>query len=309
MNILKAHGKLLLSAEYMVMHGAAALAVPLLRGQQLERIRSQNRKVFSWKAFYEEQPWFRADIDPSNLRILDSDDPEKAERLRELIAACIELMPSFQQELFRWDVETRLDFSPQWGFGSSSTLIALMAEWVEVNPLDLHFMVSEGSGYDVACAIADGPIQYRLRDGSPHYRHIPFQPPFADRLYFAWLGTKQATSAHLKEVRLKPGFETIHHFSELTRRMIECREAETFGKLMDEHEERLSRFLGMEMVSAQRLAGLPGHVKSLGAWGGDFVMILSGTGEKELFEYLQRKDIRVIFRYNELVYDRTNVQQ
>ena len=307
MNTLKAHGKLLLSAEYMVMHGAAALAVPLTRGQQLERIRSQNRKVFSWKAYYDEQPWFRAEIDPSNLRILVSNDPEKAERLRELIAACIEMMPSFQQELFRWDVETRLDFSTQWGFGSSSTLIALMAEWAEVNPLDLHFLVSEGSGYDVACAIADGPIQYRLRDGSPHYRHVPFRPPFADRLYFAWLGTKQPTSAHLKEVRLKPDFDTIHFFSELTRQMIQCGDAEIFGKLMDEHEKRLARHLGMERVSALRFNGLPGQVKSLGAWGGDFVMILSGTGEKELIKYLNQEDIHVIFRYNDLVYDRANL--
>jgi len=44
-------------------------------------------------------------------------------------------------------------------------------------------------------------------------------------------------------------------------------------------------------------------VKSLGAWGGDFVMIASDADEKELLNYLHEKNIKVIFRYGELVYD------
>ena len=46
------------------------------------------------------------------------------------------------------------------GLGSSSTLIYCVAEWAEVNPLMLYFKIDDGSGYDVACAFADGPITY-----------------------------------------------------------------------------------------------------------------------------------------------------
>ncbi len=311
MTIFHAHGKLLISAEYMVMHGSKALAVPLQQGQSLHKIRSENREVFTWKAFYQEQLWFHASLDPASLKILDTGDTEMAQRLQQMITACIELMPSFQEDLVRWDVETFLEFSPLWGFGSSSTLITLLAVWAEINPLDLHFQVSDGSGYDVACATAEGPILYTLRDHSPHYQHVPFDPPFSHQLYFAWLGKKQLTAAHLKQLAggVSPDDETILHFSQLTDRMIAADNLDTFQALMMEHEEKLSQILGIEKISTSRFPGLPGTVKSLGAWGGDFVMIASGASEKELFDYLYQRDIQLIYRYQELIYHGTELRK
>jgi len=151
MNPFYAHGKLLISAEYLVLYGSKALAVPLRLGQTLQRIKRNEPHIFSWRAFYQDQLWFRATLDPASLKILSSSDPDKASYLKHLIQECIAMMPSFQEDLFRMDAETTLEFSPEWGFGSSSTLTALMAEWAEVNPLDLHFAVSGGSGFDVAC--------------------------------------------------------------------------------------------------------------------------------------------------------------
>lgn len=304
MNTFHAHGKLLVSAEYMVLFGSRALAIPLQLGQSLRRIRSEHPRVFSWRAIYSEKTWFNATMDPGSLRILSSSDSDKAEWLRSLIRASIELMPSFQEDLFRWDVETHLDFSPQWGLGSSSTVTALVAEWAEVNPLDLHFMVSEGSGYDVACAIADGPIQYQIRDNAPHYQHVPFLPSFSPQIFFAWLGSKQPTSAHLREMkgRFQPGYEEIHRFSRITDAMIDAEDLSTFRGLMEEHEDALASLLEMEKISESRLHGIPGTVKSLGAWGGDFVMIASDADEKDLFNYLHERDIRIIYRYNDIVY-------
>ncbi len=304
MNTFHAHGKLLVSAEYMVMFGSRALAIPLQLGQTLHRIRSEHPRKFSWKANYGEKTWFSATLEPGSLRIIDTSDPARAEWLRRLIRASIDLMPSFQEDLFKWDVETRLDFSPLWGLGSSSSVTALMAEWAEVNPLDLHFMISEGSGYDVACAIASGPIQYQIRDNAPHYQHVPFLPPFSDQIYFAWLGSKQYTEAHLREIKGKfqPEYEEIHRFSCITEAMIEAGDLSTFMELMEEHEEALSSLLKKEKISDSLLHGIPGTTKSLGAWGGDFVMIASEADEKDLFNYLHERDIQVIYRYKEIVY-------
>lgn len=304
----QAHGKLLLSAEYMVMHGATALAVPLKKGQNLEIQHTESNLIFPWKAFFNDKLWFEANYDPGTLRILDTSDPDMALGLKNLLQACIELMPSFQESLFRKDAITRLDFSPDYGFGSSSTLISLLAEWAEVNPLDLHFMVSEGSGYDVACALAEGPISYKLRDHLPQYQHIPFKPSFHENIWFAWLGRKQATEKHLKEVahRIKPGFETIYKFSELTRAMIEARTLDEFRKVMDVHEDELSQILGMETVSS-RFRSLPGSIKSLGAWGGDFVMIATEADRETLKDYLERNGIQTLYSYKELVYEKEDV--
>lgn len=201
-----------------------------------------------------------------------------------------------------------LDFSPEYGFGSSSTLISLLAEWAEVNPLDLHFMVSEGSGFDVACALADGPITYKLRDSTPQYQHISFHPPFQEHIWFAWLGNKQATAAHLREVAkgIKPRFDTIYKFSELTRAMIEASSLEEFRRSMEEHEEVLSGILGMERIKSS-FTDLPGSVKSLGAWGGDFMMIATEVDRETLETYLAKKGIHVLYSYEELVYEKDDV--
>lgn len=309
MEAIYAHGKLLISAEYMVLHGSKALAVPLQMGQVLRRSRSEDPEKFSWKAFDRNQLWFSATIDPLRMKVISTDDPIKAKYLCQLFKACIELMPSFQEDLFKWDVETHLEFSPEWGFGSSSTLIALLSEWAEVNPLELHFMISEGSGYDVACAISHGPIHYWLRDGEPHYQHVPFKPPFAEHLYFAWLGSKQPTAQHLRAVadQFRPGYEQIHRFSLLTEEMTQTVELGRFQSLMEEHEDILSGLLGIEKISGTLFNDFQGSVKSLGAWGGDFILIASAIPENELYDYLYSRKIEVIFRYQDLVYDGGNL--
>ena len=300
-----AHGKLLISAEYMVLHGSLALALPLHKGQTLQRLRSEDRNVFSWDAYEAENLWFSAKFNPTTLGIIETSDQEKAENLRFLIKTLIEMDPSFQRELFTWDVETVLGFSPKWGFGSSSTLIALMAEWAEVNPLDLHFRVSDGSGYDVACALAERPIHYKLREDGPHYRHVKFNPPFAKNLYFVWLGKKQSTAEHLVEMadKINPGYQEIHHFTTLTQQMTEATELSEFRLLMEEHEAKLSELIKLDRVSVTRFPDLPGSVKSLGAWGGDFVMIATESDSETLYNYLDKKGFNTIFRYNDLVYD------
>ena len=300
-----AHGKLLISAEYMVLHGSQALALPLHKGQTLQRLRSEDHNVFSWDAYQADNRWFSAKFNPATLGIIETSDQEKAENLRFLIKAIIEMDPSFQRELFTWNVETMLEFSPRWGFGSSSTLIALMAEWAEINPLDLHFRVSDGSGYDVACAVADRPILYKLREDGPHYRQVMFKPPFANNLYFVWLGKKQPTAKHLVEIaeKINPGYQEIHHFSTLTRQMIEATELSEFRLLMEEHEAKLSELIRLDRVSLTRFPDLAGSVKSLGAWGGDFVMIATESDSETLYNYLDKKGFKTIFRYNDLVYD------
>lgn len=304
MNLLQAPGKLLISAEYMVLHGSKALAMPLKTGQTLQRLRSVDPSFFSWNAYQEDDLWFSADFNPSTLAIVETTNQERARHLQRLLRATIELEPLFQKELFNWDVETRLDFSPSWGFGSSSTLTALMAQWAEVNPLDLHFLISEGSGYDVACAIVNRPIIYRLDDEGPHFHPVAFNPPFAEQLYFVWLGSKQPTAYHLTEMagQINPGYEDIDHFTMLTQRMLEASELSEFRNLMDEHEEKLADLIKLKRVSESRFPGLHGSVKSLGAWGGDFVMIASEQESESLYNYLDHLGFTTRFRYNDLIY-------
>jgi len=304
MKMLQARGKLLISAEYMVLHGSKALALPLKKGQTLQRIRSEDRRLFSWRAYHEEDCWFRADFNPSTLDIVRTTNPEKAEHLQSILGACIALDPLFQEELFHRDVETRLDFSPDWGLGSSSTLTALMAQWAGIDPLDLHFRISEGSGYDVACALADSAILYSMREEGPQIQAVSFDPPFAEQIYFVWLGFKQPTANHLGKMagQIIPGKDDILHFSTYTQGMQEASELSEFQMLMEEHEARLSELIKQESVSKTRFPELLGSVKSLGAWGGDFVMIASEQDPTAMYNYLDSLGLTTRFRYKDLVY-------
>jgi hypothetical protein len=89
--------------------------------------------------------------------------------------------------------------------------------------------------------------------------------------------------------------------------MTKARELTHFQSLMDAHEEALSGLLGIQRVSEVRFPDLQGSVKSLGAWGGDFVMIASSIPEQALYEYLYQQHIDVIFRFQDLVYEGTTV--
>ena len=45
----------------------------------------------------------------------------------------------------------------------------------------------------------------------------------------------------------------------------------------------------------------PGAVKSLGAWGGDFVLMTWRRDLSELKQYLNRKSLDVVFRFDKIV--------
>jgi hypothetical protein len=166
-------------------------------------------------------------------------------------------------------------------------------------------MISEGSGYDVACAIADRAILYSLRGDVPHFEPVSFHPPWADRIYFVWLGSKQSTALHIKEIasRLHPSGDEVRYFSRLTRDMLGARELHAFRACMEEHEAKLSELTGQERVSVTRFPRLQGSVKSLGAWGGDFVMIASEQEPDVLYNYLDKLGFTTRFRFKDLIYE------
>ena len=43
-----------------------------------------------------------------------------------------------------------MNFDKNWGLGSSSTLINNISSWAKINPYDLLWSISKGSGYDIA---------------------------------------------------------------------------------------------------------------------------------------------------------------
>ena len=307
----RANGKFLLTGEYLVLKGALALALPLKLGQSMT-VESHNNTSLQWNAYKPENLWFSAALNPETLEIVHCDDPPKAERLAQMLKAVRQLNPSAFEDCPR--VETRLDFNPEWGLGSSSTLIANLARWAKIDPYELLKLTFGGSGYDIACATADGPIYYQLPKApepvegpSPKVEPIDFNPTFSDHLFFIYQGQKQNSSKEVKAFLEKAAPEAlqkdIEAVTEISRAVPKCQDLDEFSMLMQCHERIISRCIGQEPIQ-KRFPGFEGTLKSLGAWGGDFIMAATNWDKEQVKAYFKEKDLEVVFGYNELVLNR-----
>jgi len=302
MELFYASGKILLTSEFMVLHGAKALAVPLKIGQSLELIRKKELGVLHWTAEYDSNTWFDTQIALDEFEIRSTTDKDKSAHLIYMLKKLLEIQPGFIDKLHSSDVITKLDFEPQFGFGSSSTLTSLLAQWAGVDAMLFHFRISRGSGYDVACENAKSALLYELIDDMPVVQSVDFRPSFIDNLWLVYLGQKQETgksvAAFLRSYITRQ--EDIDFFSGLTCDFLRVKNLKDFGTLIIDHEERLAQLLELPAIKEERFKDLDGYVKSLGAWGGDFALLASEWKEERLASYLYKKGIHHWFAFKDL---------
>ena len=298
------HGKFLLTGEYLVLKGALALALPLKLGQSLEveQLETNNNQLH-WESWQPEGKWFSVTLNRENLVNFSADDPDKAMRLSQILLAVKQLNPkTFEGNDIKFT--TRLDFDPNWGLGSSSTLIANLAKWANVNPYELLKLTFGGSGYDIACATAEQPIYYQLINGQPQTETIDFNPPFAEHLFFVYQGQKQSSSKEIKAFLEKANpidlQKDIEAISDISRSVPRCQNLDEFGLLMQCHERIIARCIGQEPIQ-KRFPDFEGVLKSLGAWGGDFILAATKWDENQVKGYFKEKGLEVVFGYKSLV--------
>lgn len=298
------HGKLLLTGEYFVLDGAQALAVPTTFGQHLRVVElSSSESILYWVALNSKnQVWLNLVFDTEDFTCLNADTPE-AHRLSSMLITARQLNPKFLTTKQNCAVETKLEFPNEWGLGSSSTLLQNIAAWAQVDSYPLLQQTIGGSGYDLACAKHHSPVLYQLHGDRPETLAIHWKPSFSDKLFFAYLGKKQLSSEGIKYYREKTTDKThdANELSRITMEVIKCSSINEFEELMNEHETIVGAALRMIKVKDRLFADYWGSVKSLGAWGGDFVMLTNSRSREELSEYLQQKGIDVIFQWNEMV--------
>jgi len=301
------NGKFLISGEYLVLKGATALAVPLKPGQSLEVIPETNNDFhLRWIARVNNEFWFEAILDMDSLEVIESSDLEKARTLSELLKQAKALNPKVLKNTCGFDVITNAGFDINWGLGSSSTLTANVSLWFGVDPFKLHFKTSSGSGYDVACANAEGPIFYTLHDKVPTVELANFNPDFSEKLFFTYLGMKQKSENSIIESasRLRNKTAEIKRISEISRELTSTHDLEEFEYFINESEKIMSGVLGLPTIKEKAFKDFPGSVKSLGAWGGDFVMMTWQDTLENLRRYLQSKKLDVVFPFDEIVLNR-----
>ena len=299
-----AHGKFLISGEYFVLRGATALAVPLKLGQHLEvKTTDQSAGRLLWKALnHDESVFLETTFDIRSFEPENASDP-KALRLSDLLKAARRHNPDFLLKSMGCEAVSRIDFPREWGLGSSSTLISLLAQWAGVSAHALLREVWGGSGYDVACASADGPILYRLHQGQASSEQVQLDFPFADQLYFVYLGQKQDSAVQTGRFSSIDYREDVVHrwINSITAAMVQCRTIEKFEQLMEEHESITSEVLGQQPVQQRLFPEFEGKVKSLGAWGGDFVLMSWRGSYDALKHYLAERAYPVCIPWKHIV--------
>ena len=166
-------------------------------------------------------------------------------------------------------------------------------------------MVSNGSGYDIACARAKTPIIYQNQKDGRLIKPIDFKPPFSENLYLVWLGNKKSTEQsigwYLKHNR--PSQIEIDSISELTEKISLESDFVLFIKMLSEHNFLMEKVLNVTSVQNQYFTDFDGVIKPLGAWGGDFVLVASEKPESEIRLYFESKGLTTLFKWHELVID------
>lgn len=297
MDSFYSHGKLLLTSEYAVLAGAKALALPCKKGQFLEFV-PNTTALLQWKSYDEKaQLWFEAKYDTSSLKLLQSSDKKVAKRLEKILRFAKKENPSF---LTRGGlVRCRLEFHRKWGLGSSSTLISNIAQWAKVNPYRLLQAGFGGSGYDIACAFAAGPILYTRTLEEPIVESVDFIPPFKELLHFIYLNQKKDSQEAVQNFDLKTINKiTIEKYNQLTHAISKSKNIQEFNALLEKHERLIGGLLNQKPIKERLFPDFFGSIKSLGAWGGDFIL---ATGTKEAVAYFEEKGYATIISFQDMV--------
>jgi mevalonate kinase len=297
------NGKLLITGEYLVLDGAKALALPTKFGQKLIVEQGTDQEI-KWSSFDADGSiWLQETL--SFEDVLKEKSPVQPESVKNTLIEILRqgylLNPNFINKSQGFQIRTELSFPRNWGLGTSSTLINNIAQWLEVDAFVLLNNSFGGSGYDIACAQNDCPILYHLENGQPVVEKVKFAPDFAENLYFVYLDKKQSSKASIvsyynnKNEALN---EDIIANNKITAAVLSAKTLAEFALALEKHEAEMSIILEMQTIKESIFPDFNGIIKSLGAWGGDFVLAIS---KENPTEYFRQKGFHTIVPYAEMI--------
>ena len=295
------NGKLLITGEYTVLDGAKALALPTKFGQNLE-VEVAESGIINWTSFdADSSVWLKIEISIHDAinNIQNGTSAEAGTLIRILHHAHL-ANPEILLAATGFEVITKLTFPRYWGLGTSSTLINNIAQWFGIDAFALLANSFGGSGYDIACAQHDTPIIYSLQDGIPTVSPVSFNPVFANDIYFVYLNQKQNSRQAIAAYREHRGDikAILPRIDALTNDVLLAGDTNTIASALEKHEDLMAGVLGIAPVQERLFPDFKGTVKSLGAWGGDFVMAVA---EENPTQYFNDKGYETVIRYRDMI--------
>ena len=292
------NGKVLLTGEYVILDGALSLAAPTKFGQHL-KFQENLSNFINWKSKnFDGNIWFECLITSDTLKVESTSSQKISNTLVEIINFIREYNPSFLKKCGS-DISTNLTFEKNLGLGSSSTLISNLSKISGVNPYTINNKIFKGSGYDIACAESISPILYKLDKDQKIINEVSFKPSFNEHIYFVYLNKKQNSILEIEKYnKNKASNSIINDISDITSEILVCNSIDRFNKLIEAHELIISKLISKKTIKDVLFKDFDGSIKSLGAWGGDMIMVTSKTDPSK---YFIEKGYSTIFKFKELL--------
>ena len=296
----KANGKLLLTSEYFILDGATGWAMPTQFGQSMTA--SPTNSTPLWQAFcHDKTPWLETNLDFSNK--------EPFSKETELLFQILEYIKTENPETFHQKIkhhfQLMIDFDKSWGLGTSSTFLALIADFFEIDAYKLNQTFFKGSGYDIACAFASEALLYTNLDlENRSIEPFPIAASIKPHLYFIYTGQKQNSREAIQYYRKLPNKEkeiAINDLNFITSELIRKQNYKDWIYFLKIHEDIVSKVLKLEKVGQNIAKELPFFSKSLGAWGGDFILCLADDEPQNIKNRIVQSGFETYFDYEGLI--------
>jgi len=290
----------MLTSEYFAIDGALVLAVPTKLGQEFfYEEKNDGKSMIFWEAYHQEKLWLKTAFNYKNWEILEANLQKPSEFILQVFKKVKQLFSIKLQDNISYYIKTNLEFPSNFGWGSSSTLMNNLAEWAQINPYLLNQLSLGGSGYDIAVAKEKSAVLF-TNQPQISVERINFQPSFKDELIFIHLNQKQNSREGINLYKSKEKSKPlIDEFTSLTKEIVKSDNFEQFSSLLTCHEYKIAEFLQIETAKDKYFKDCPVFIKSLGAWGGDFVM----SAKFESYEaWFSEKGFSTIFSWNDIIY-------
>ena len=299
--LFKSNGKILLTSEYLVLDGAKAIALPSKLTQELY-VEQCDKEIIEWQGIDEKgNVWYEENFYLKNNELVYS--AEKNNTSEKLLLLFNHILKTREvKDILGNKFSTKLNFKREWGLGTSSTFVNNLAKWANIDPYRLLFSAFKGSGYDIACCDVNNPIIFEKKQNSINVKNITFNPPFIENIFLIHLDKKQNTQTSITNyLRTKSEKnDLIKRINLISEEMLQCKNLNHFEDLIVEHESIISQAISQEPIQKLTFNDYNlGKIKSLGAWGGDFILVTSKNND---LSYFNNKGFETTLKLSDLVY-------
>jgi hypothetical protein len=90
----------------------------------------------------------------------------------------------------------------------------------------------------------------------------------------------------------------ISEISDITKKLLKCSTQKNFNDLIYSHEQIISKLISKKPIKQELFKDFRGEIKSLGAWGGDFIMVSS---DEDPSDYFKNKGFNTVLKYSNLL--------